>query len=237
MRFIFSALLLLIVPLSWSFSSMEPESAADPSTAIFEMEKPGKIWGKIISNKSGEPLAGANIFLKGTDFQVRTDKDGKYFVVNVPPGEYILKAEMMGYKSVVIKDVEVKSKLSTKVDFKLESVVINVGENEAPPPPPPPPPKEEWQKKVQEKLVQKGEWKKESDIPPPPPPVKGEEEIKFVEYDTPPIPVGGFKALQKKVVYPEAAKKSGVSGKVNAYVHINKKGKLDKIKNCRIFAS
>ena len=44
------------------------------------------------------------------------------------------------------------------------------------------------------------------------------------------MPVGGFKAIQKKIVYPESARKSGISGKVIAFAHFTKKGKLDNIK-------
>ena len=222
MRLVFASLLLLIVPLSWSFSSYEPGETSEPSN-IIKMEKPGKIWGQVTNKKTGDPLTGVNIFLKGTDFHVRTDKEGKYYVVNVPPGEYLLKAEMMGFKTIVFKDVVVIGQKSTNINVKLEPVIIKLGEDETPPPPPPPPPKEGWQKKKGEKLV-KGEWQKQGDVPPPPPPLPSK--MEKVEYDTPPEVVGGMGAIQKYMVYPEKARKAGIEGKVEISVHINKKGKL-----------
>lgn len=51
-------------------------------------------------------------------------------------------------------------------------------------------------------------------------------DIQFVEYDTPPMPVGGFKAIQKNLIYPEAARKSGIEGRVLVYVQIDTSGRM-----------
>jgi len=58
----------------------------------------------------------------------------------------------------------------------------------------------------------------------------GAEEIIFVEYDTPPMPVGGFAEIQKNLEYPEAARKAGTEGKVVLYVHISETGEVLKTK-------
>ena len=68
-----------------------------------------------------------------------------------------------------------------------------------------------------------------SELPPPPPPP--EEEIDesatiFVAYDEPPAPIGGFAAIQKKLVYPEIARKAGVEGRVYVNVLIDEKGNV-----------
>ncbi len=65
---------------------------------------------------------------------------------------------------------------------------------------------------------------------PPPSPAKDDEEIKFVHYDTPPMPVGGFAEIQKNLDYPEASRKTGTEGKVLVYVHISETGKVLKTK-------
>ena len=57
-----------------------------------------------------------------------------------------------------------------------------------------------------------------------------ETEKKFVEYDTPPTPVGGFKALGKHLVYPELARKAGIEGKVMIEVKINLDGSVTEAK-------
>jgi protein TonB len=60
--------------------------------------------------------------------------------------------------------------------------------------------------------------------PPPPPPAEDEAATFFVAYDEPPQPIGGFEAIQKKLVYPEIARKAGIEGQVTIYAHINEKG-------------
>lgn len=67
--------------------------------------------------------------------------------------------------------------------------------------------------------------------PPPPPPAEDEAATFFVAYDEPPQPIGGFQAIQKKLVYPEIARKAGIEGQVTIYAHIDEKGN---VKNTRI---
>ena len=53
-------------------------------------------------------------------------------------------------------------------------------------------------------------------------------EVKFVKYDEPPVPIGGFKAIQESVVYPKAAWQTGIEGTVIVQAFINKRGKVKK---------
>lgn len=48
----------------------------------------------------------------------------------------------------------------------------------------------------------------------PPPTIAQEEGVKFVPYDTPPSPVGGFAAIQQQLHYPEESLKDGSQGTV-----------------------
>lgn len=51
----------------------------------------------------------------------------------------------------------------------------------------------------------------------------------FVPYDTPPEPIGGFAALQKNVVYPEAAYKAGVEGTTILQAKLDENGDVVKV--------
>lgn len=62
--------------------------------------------------------------------------------------------------------------------------------------------------------------------PPPPPPAEDEAATFFVAYDEAPQPIGGFEAIQKKLVYPEIARKAGIEGQVTIYAHINERGEV-----------
>ena len=66
------------------------------------------------------------------------------------------------------------------------------------------------------------------ELPPPPPPPEqdaGETPI-FVAYDEPPEPIGGFAAIQGKLIYPEIARKAGVEGRVYINVLIDERGNV-----------
>ena len=88
----------------------------------------GKIAGKVVDAKTGEPLPGANVIVEGTTLGAATGANGEYFIINVPVGTYTLRATMIGYQAQVVKDVRVNIDLTTRVDFKLPQQVIEMGE-------------------------------------------------------------------------------------------------------------
>jgi hypothetical protein len=57
----------------------------------------GKISGQITDATTNQPLSGAAIHLIGTNQGSITDSQGKFFILNVPPGWYQIKAELIGY--------------------------------------------------------------------------------------------------------------------------------------------
>ncbi len=84
----------------------------------------GKIAGRVIDSNTGEPLIGANIMIEGTNFGAATDTQGEYYIINVPPGKYTVRAMMMGYKTLVITEVQVIIDRTTKINFELEETVL-----------------------------------------------------------------------------------------------------------------
>ena len=48
--------------------------------------------------------------------------------------------------------------------------------------------------------------------------------------ETMPAPVGGLEAVIKKIVYPEMAKKAGLSGKLYLLVYVDEKGVVNDVK-------
>ncbi|NVM01832.1 MAG: carboxypeptidase-like regulatory domain-containing protein, partial [Candidatus Helarchaeota archaeon] len=57
----------------------------------------GKVQGTILDSESNEPLPGVNIMIEGTTLGAATDESGFFFIINIPPGTYSLKASMIGY--------------------------------------------------------------------------------------------------------------------------------------------
>lgn len=79
----------------------------------------GKISGQVIDSETGLPLIGVNVVIEGTAMGAATDPDGYYAILNVSPGEYTLKASMIGYQLVVQTNVQVMVDLTTPINFEM----------------------------------------------------------------------------------------------------------------------
>ncbi|MDW7678958.1 MAG: TonB-dependent receptor [bacterium] len=88
----------------------------------------GKIAGNVIDAESQEALIGVNVLIEGTMFGAATDINGNYIILNVPPGKYSLKATMIGYATVTVKDVIVKIDQTTTINIQLKSEVLDMKE-------------------------------------------------------------------------------------------------------------
>jgi len=62
------------------------------------------------------------------------------------------------------------------------------------------------------------------DAPPPPPEDDGGPRVRFIPYDEAPKPIGGFRAIQRNVVYPEIAQEAGIEGTVVVQAFVNEFG-------------
>lgn len=88
----------------------------------------GKIAGRVTDARSGEPLPGANVYVDGFPFGSSTDMDGFYYILNIPPGKYTVIAQMLSYQEMRVSNVDVNVDLTTRLDFKLNSEALDIGE-------------------------------------------------------------------------------------------------------------
>lgn len=85
----------------------------------------GKIGGKVIDARTGEPLFGVNVVvLNAGGIGSATDVNGEYIIINLQPNTYTLRFSMIGYKTLEISDVRVYIDRTVDVDIKLEEAVI-----------------------------------------------------------------------------------------------------------------
>jgi protein TonB len=116
--------------------------------------------------------------------------------------------------------------------FTVEDIQQTKQENRPPPPPKPPIPIEAPSDDVLEDIeIEDTEIDFEAEIEAPPPPPKEEieeEPTYFVAVEEMPAPIGGIRAIQEKIVYPEIAKRAGVEGKVYVLAFVNEKGDVTK---------
>ena len=85
----------------------------------------GKIAGRVLDAQSGEPLIGTNIILQGTNRGTATDLEGKFYLLNVPPGKWTIMVSMIGYEKEIIQNLRVSSDYTTTVNVKLKQTVLN----------------------------------------------------------------------------------------------------------------
>ena len=64
----------------------------------------GKISGTV-KGADGAAVVGANVVLEGTMLGGAADVNGKYFILNVPPGTYRVRASAVGFAPKVVAGV------------------------------------------------------------------------------------------------------------------------------------
>ena len=131
-----------------------------------------------------------------------------------------------------LKGSEVVSE-GTQELFQVEQIDQTKQENRPPPPPKPPIPIEAPSSDVLED-IEIGDTEidinEQVDAPPPPPKedkkIVEEEPVYFVAVEEMPEPIGGISEIQKKIVYPEIAKRAGVEGKVYVLAFVDESGNV-----------
>jgi len=91
-------------------------------------EIPSRIIGKIIDGENGEEIIGANIYLEGTTIGAGSDLDGTFMIENVPPGNYTLIVQMIGYRTLKLTHVEIKGGETKKFNLTLKPETLTTEE-------------------------------------------------------------------------------------------------------------
>jgi len=121
--------------------------------------------------------------------------------------------------------------------FQVEDIQQTKQENRPPPPPKPPIPIEAPSSDVLED-IEIGDTEiditEQMEAPPPPPKedkkIVEEEPVYFVAVEEMPEPIGGITEIQKKIIYPEIAKRAGVEGKVYVLAFVDESGTVTDVK-------
>jgi len=84
----------------------------------------GKISGSITDKITSESLPGTNIYLEQTPYGTASDRDGRFSIINIPPGNYTLKVDMIGYKSIRLEAVKISVNRTLSLNIEMEQTVI-----------------------------------------------------------------------------------------------------------------
>ncbi len=81
----------------------------------------GTISGLVKDAKTGDPLIGATILVKGTSLGAATDFDGNYKITGVPVGSYSLDVSYISYTTKTVEKVKVSAQEPAVVNVSLAS--------------------------------------------------------------------------------------------------------------------
>ncbi|MCK4597592.1 TonB-dependent receptor [bacterium] len=88
----------------------------------------GSVSGTVIDAQTKEPLPGVNIVVKGTYLGAATDMDGRYFIPQIPAGDFIFQVSMIGYTIQQKTSINVLADQTSIVDFTLEPTTLALGQ-------------------------------------------------------------------------------------------------------------
>jgi hypothetical protein len=88
----------------------------------------GVIRGKVFNKISNEAVPFANIAIQSTTMGAVADENGNYVISNLSPGLYNLEASFVGFKKLIIYEVQVTNARPAMVDFELEEEARNLEE-------------------------------------------------------------------------------------------------------------
>lgn len=88
----------------------------------------GSINGKVIDEKTGETIIGANVVIQGTTIGSPTDIEGKFQIANVAAGTYTLQISSITYKTHLLPNVVVENGKRVTIDIKLAEDVSELEE-------------------------------------------------------------------------------------------------------------
>ncbi len=87
----------------------------------------GKLSG-VVTDTDGQPIPGAAVTVDGTRLGASTDTDGRYIVLQVPPGDHSITAQIIGFDPTTVTGVRVSADLTSRVDFRLGQSAIEMKE-------------------------------------------------------------------------------------------------------------
>ncbi|HUU26830.1 MAG TPA: TonB-dependent receptor [archaeon] len=93
---------------------------------VFAQLSTGKLEGTVRDKDSGQPLAGAQVVVEGTQLGNVTNADGYYFILNVPPGRRDITFTFTGYQKTTVANQLILAGQTTTINANLSSTVVQL---------------------------------------------------------------------------------------------------------------
>lgn len=92
-------------------------------------QETGNLAGKIVDAKTGEPLPGVNVILKGTYYGAATDLNGNFRINSISAGTYLVEISYIGYKTMQFTGTKIEPNKTKQLDVKLEESVLTLAQD------------------------------------------------------------------------------------------------------------
>ncbi len=87
----------------------------------------GILEGKVKDKSTKENLVSVTIQIVGTNFGSITNADGYYQIYNIRSGIYDVKFSLIGYKTVIMKNVSIYADLHSRLDVTMDQSSVELG--------------------------------------------------------------------------------------------------------------
>lgn len=84
----------------------------------------GTVSGVVTDAGDGQPLPGVNVAVVGQPYGAATNESGQYTILALQPGTYSLRFSYIGYATVVVEDVHVRTGLATPVSVTMQEEML-----------------------------------------------------------------------------------------------------------------
>ncbi len=86
----------------------------------------GSVSGEVRDAVTKQPLPGANVVIAGTSLGATCNEEGYFIIKNLQPGNYHVKATLIGYEGTANPDVVVSPQRNKKISFEMRSLTIEM---------------------------------------------------------------------------------------------------------------
>jgi hypothetical protein len=95
------------------------------SVAGLHAQQPGEVEGRVVNAETGQPIAGAQLQVVGTQRGNMSGEDGTFRITDVPPGEREIRAQFIGFGSQTLTVLVEPDGVAT-ADFELQQTVLDL---------------------------------------------------------------------------------------------------------------
>ena len=111
----------------WTMTALAVVVAAALIVPIANAGTTGKLSGKV-RNEKKESLAGVNIRIEGQRLGALSDEQGNYFIIGVPAGTYMVRANLLGHAPWVASNVTINADFTTELNVELKTEAVQLNE-------------------------------------------------------------------------------------------------------------